>query len=62
MGFSDHVQPNISVRRGIIRGISIHGIHTREMLFFLFSVCTRKAIFLLCNKGKCTKGAPKIYK
>lgn len=48
MGFSDHVQPNISVRRGIIRGISIHGIYKGEIVL----CSSREAVKFLVESVK----------
>ena len=56
---SCHVRINVSVRRGILWGISMHSIHKGEVLFFS-SVYIWKAVNFFWSEGTCTKGAPKV--
>ena len=54
---SDHIQTNMSVRRGIIWGISVHRINKGEAQIFS-SVYIKKAIKNL--EGRCTKAGFKM--
>jgi hypothetical protein len=56
---SYHVQANVSVRRGIIEGISVYSIHKGEVLF-ISNVYILKGYQILCSKGRCTKGGPMV--
>ena len=56
---SYHVRINVSVRRDIIWGISIHSMHKGGVYFFS-NVYIYESYLILWSKGRCTKGGPKV--
>jgi len=54
-----HVQNNMSIRRNIIWGISVHSIHKGLLLFY--HVCTSKKGWWGCwSEDRCTKGGSRF--
>ena len=58
---SYHIWTNVSVRRGVIWGISVHGIHKGEVLF-ISSVYIEKGYLEYWSKGRCAKGGPRSWR
>ena len=57
---SYHVWTSVSVRRGIIWGISVHSIHKGVWGVVIIECVHLEKYQNLWNKSRCTKGDPKV--
>lgn len=58
---SYHVWIDVSLRKGVMWGISIQSVHKGEVLF-LFSEYFEKGYEEWWSEGRCTKVGPKLYR